>query len=50
MPGNPRAITAEAESRFPIRIAIKVPPDGFGQRYTPMCQWLDEKVHQFVLV
>jgi hypothetical protein len=42
MPGDPRAITAEAETRFPIRIAIKVPPDGFGQRYAPMCQWLDE--------
>ena len=42
MPGNVRAIIAEAESRFPIRIAIRVPPDGFGQRYAPMCRWLDE--------
>jgi hypothetical protein len=42
MPDNPRAIIAEAESRFPIRIAIRVPPDGFGQRYGPMCRWLAE--------
>jgi hypothetical protein len=42
MPGNPRAIIAEAEIRFPIRIAIRVPPNGFGQRYAPMSQWLDE--------
>jgi hypothetical protein len=42
MPGNPRAIITEAESRFPIRIAIRVPLDGFGQRYAAMCIWLDE--------
>jgi hypothetical protein len=42
MPGNPRAIITEAESRFPIRIAIRVPLDGFGQRYAAMCLWLDE--------
>jgi hypothetical protein len=42
MPGNPRAIIAEAEQRFPVRIAIRVPPGGFGQRYAPMCRWLDE--------
>lgn len=42
MPGNPRAIIADAEERFPIRMTIRVPPDGFGQRYTSMCQWLDD--------
>lgn len=42
MPGNPRAIVAEAERRFPVRIAIKVPPHGIGQRYKPMSDWLDE--------
>ena len=42
MPRNSRQIIAEAQSRFPIRIAIKVPRDGFGQRYTPMEDWLDE--------
>jgi hypothetical protein len=36
MPGNPRAIVAEAELRFPVRIVIKVPPDGIGTRYKPM--------------
>jgi hypothetical protein len=36
MPGNPRAIIAEAERRFPIRIAVKVPAAGFGQRYMPI--------------
>jgi hypothetical protein len=42
MPGHPRAIIAEAERKFPIRIVIKVPGDGIGQRYLPMCEWLDE--------
>jgi len=42
VPGNPRAIVAEAERQFPIRIAIKVPPAGFGERYTRMMGWLDE--------
>jgi len=26
MPGNPKAIVAEAERLFPVRIVIKVPP------------------------
>ncbi len=42
MPGNPRAIVTEAERRFPLRIAIRVPPGGIGARYTPMSNWLDE--------
>lgn len=42
MPGNPRAIVAEAERRFPLRIAIKMPPGGIGARYTAMEEWLDE--------
>ena len=42
MPGNPRAIVAEAERQFPIRIAIKVPEAGIGARYLPMTEWLDE--------
>jgi hypothetical protein len=42
MPGNPRAIVAEAERQFPVRIVIKVPPNGIGTRYTPMTEWLDE--------
>jgi hypothetical protein len=42
MPGNPRAIIAEAEQRFPVRIVIKVPEAGIGTRYVPMTDWLDE--------
>jgi hypothetical protein len=42
MPGNPRAIIAEAEQRFPVRIVIRVPEGGIGTRYTPMTEWLDE--------
>ena len=42
MPGNPRAIVAEAERQFPVRIVIKVPPNGIGTRYMPMTEWLDE--------
>jgi hypothetical protein len=42
MPGNPRAIVSDAERRFPVRIVIKVPLGGIGQRYIPMTEWLDE--------
>jgi hypothetical protein len=42
MPGNPRAIVAEAELKFPVRIVIKVPEAGIGTRYMPMTEWLDE--------
>jgi hypothetical protein len=42
VPGNPRAIVAEAEHRFPIRITVKVPPAGLGARYPAMTAWLDE--------
>jgi hypothetical protein len=42
MPGNPRAIVADAERQFPVRIAVRVPPGGFGQRYSAMRDWLDE--------
>src|SRR5580704_14749580 len=38
MPGNPRAIIAEAEQRFPVRIIIRVPGDGIGTRYAPMTE------------
>ena len=41
MPGNPRAIVAEAERRFPVRIAVRI-PNGLGQQYQPMSDWLDE--------
>ena len=42
MPGNPRAIVADAERQFPLRIAVKVPPNGIGTQYAPMTEWLDE--------
>jgi hypothetical protein len=38
MPGNPREIITTAERRFPVRIRLGVPPDGFGRRPP----WLDE--------
>ena len=43
MPGGPRRqITNPAELRFPLRITIHTPPEGFGRRYTAMMEWLDE--------
>jgi hypothetical protein len=42
MPGNPREMITVAERRFPVRIRIGVPPNGFGQRYAQMTAWLDE--------
>ena len=42
MPGNPRDMITVAERRFPVRIRIAVPPDGFGQRYSQITAWLDE--------
>ena len=42
MPGNPRAVVTEAERRFPVRIAIRVPPGGIGHRYPAMSEWLDD--------
>ena len=42
MPGNARDMIVSAERRFPVRIRIGVPPDGFGQRDAEMTAWLDE--------
>jgi hypothetical protein len=42
MTGNPREIITMAERRFPVRIRLGVPPDGFGRRHTEMTAWLDE--------
>src|SRR5215469_4874036 len=38
--GGTRAI--DAERRFPVRIAFKLPAGGIGQRYKAMTDWLDE--------
>jgi hypothetical protein len=46
MPGNPRAIIAEAERQFPVGIVIRVPPNGIGTRYTLMTKWLDARESQ----
>ena len=32
----------EAESRFPVRIRLALPPGGFGTRLTDIHAWLDE--------
>jgi hypothetical protein len=32
----------EVERRFPVRIRIAVPPDGFGRQLAVMHAWLDE--------
>jgi hypothetical protein len=42
VPGNPRAIIAQAEQRFPVRIVVRVPEGGIGSRYVSMTEWLDE--------
>jgi len=41
MPGNPREMIIMAERRFPVRIRLGVPPEGFGQRYSELTGWLD---------
>ena len=30
-----------AQRRFPVRIRLGVPPEGFGQRYSELTGWLD---------
>jgi hypothetical protein len=42
MTGNSRAIVADAERRFPVRIAMRLPPGGLGRSYKPMTGWLDD--------
>jgi hypothetical protein len=42
MPGNPGRIQREAERRFPVRVRIAVPPEGFGRQLGIMHAWLDE--------
>jgi hypothetical protein len=42
MPGNPRAIVAEAEREFPVRVRIGTPAHGFGTMMVPMYAWLNE--------
>ena len=42
MPGNPRDVITVAERRFPVRIRVGVPPNGFGRRHAQITNWLDE--------
>jgi hypothetical protein len=42
MPGNPRELITLAERRYPVRIRIGVPSDGFGPRHSEMTTWLDQ--------
>jgi hypothetical protein len=42
MPTNPGQIRREAEKRFPVRVRIAVPPEGFGRQLSVMHAWLDE--------
>jgi hypothetical protein len=42
MPGNPRELITTAERRFPVRIRVAVPPEGFGRRLTEITSWLDQ--------
>ena len=42
MPHPSQKIRREAERRFPVRIRIAVPPDGFGRQFPVMRAWLDE--------
>jgi hypothetical protein len=40
MKANQRA-TSEAETRFPVRVRIGIPPGGLGRRLDQMNVWLD---------
>jgi hypothetical protein len=42
MLGNPREMITAAEQRFPVRVRLAIPPDGFGQQLDKMSGWLDE--------
>ena len=42
MAASSKLMISEAERRFPCRIKLGVPPDGFGARLTDMQAWLDE--------
>jgi len=42
VPGRPRDIITAMERRFPVRIRLAVPPEGFGQQLIRLTAWLDE--------
>lgn len=40
MPARP--LQRDTERRFPVRVRLAVPPDGFGRQLATMHAWLDE--------
>ena len=42
MAASSRLMIGEAERRFPVRIRVAVPPEGFGSRLDAMTAWLDD--------
>ena len=42
MAASSKLMVAEAERRFPVRIRVAAPPEGFGVRLTAMHEWLDQ--------
>jgi hypothetical protein len=42
MPGLPGKTQRNAERRFPMRVRVAVPGDGFGRQLAVMHVWLDE--------
>jgi hypothetical protein len=42
MAASSRLMIMEAERRFPVRVRIKVPAGGFGERLNQMQSWLDQ--------
>src|SRR4051812_27833117 len=42
MAAGSKAMIADAERRFPVRVRIAVPAGGFGRRLEAMYAWLDQ--------
>jgi hypothetical protein len=42
MAANSKLMIGEAERRFPCRIKLGIPPEGFAAQLTEMHAWLDE--------
>jgi hypothetical protein len=42
MAASSKLMIGEAERRFPVRIRIAVPPQGFGSRLDELRAWLDD--------
>jgi hypothetical protein len=42
MAASSKLMIGDAERRFPVRIRVAVPPEGFGRRHDAMAAWLDD--------